>query len=111
MLSQSGFTRHCGVHGGERDPDRVLVLYGRGDDDGGQKDAAVVIGLAGTGVSTTTFCTECLGRAKPCLPLLEARGARIGWYLSRRAARVQKAKATVKVEVQAQTGTGRSACA
>lgn len=35
-----------------------IALYGRGDDD----DAALeVIGLTGTGVPTTTFCTECLG--------------------------------------------------
>lgn len=58
-------------------------------------------------LTTTTFCTECLGRAK-----LEwrRRGARIGWYLSRRTARVQKAKARIdKLEVQerlSQTGTG-----
>jgi hypothetical protein len=55
------------------------------------------------------FCTECLGRAKPCLPLGTRRGARIiGWYLSRRTARVQKAKATrgLELEVQTQTGTG-----
>jgi hypothetical protein len=50
----------------------------------------MVIGCEGTGVPTTTSCTECLGRAKPSLPLMDA----IGWYLSRRAARVQKAKAT-----------------
>ena len=44
--------RHCDFDSGEWDPDRVVVLYGRGDDDEGQKDAAVVIGLTGTGVPT-----------------------------------------------------------
>lgn len=47
--------------GGQADPGALMdriALYGRGDDD----DAALeVIGLTGTGVPTTTFCTECLG--------------------------------------------------
>lgn len=58
--------------------------------------------------------TECLGRAKPSLPLMDARGARIGWYLSRPAARVQKAKGVrtlVRLVGKTQTGTGRRACA
>ena len=47
--------------GRQTDPGALMdrtALYGRGDDD----DAALeVIGLTGTGVPTTTFCTECLG--------------------------------------------------
>jgi len=75
-------------------PDRLIALYGRGDDDDEQREGARSSDSQETGVPTTSFCTECLGRAKPSLPLMDARGARIGWYLSRRAAKVQKAKAT-----------------
>ena len=54
-------------------PDRLLALYGRGDDDDGQRDAARSSDSQETGVPTTSFCTECLGRAKPSLPLVEAK--------------------------------------
>ena len=55
-------------------PDGLLEIYGRGDDD----DAVVVIGLTGTGVLNFlplffVQTTECLGRAKPPLPLVDAK--------------------------------------
>lgn len=73
-------------------PDRLIALYGRGDDD---DDAGVVIGLTGTGVPHYHYFLYRMSRTSQGVAAAAARrrrGARIiGWYLSRRTARVQKA--------------------
>ena len=88
----------------QADPDALIdgiALYGRGDDD----DAALeVIGLTRTGVPTTTCLYRDVSgepsRRGHCVLLWRRRGARIGWYLGRRTARVQKATHLI-LEVQA----------
>jgi hypothetical protein len=67
----------------------LIALCGRGDDD---DDVGVVIGLTGTGVPHYHYFLYRMSRTSQGVAAARRRrGARIiGWYLSRRTARVQR---------------------